>query len=376
MSATETTPHSARVFEVNKQHLQTTRVIDLDMSAPMGLNDVLLQVDKFALTANNISYGITGDTLGYWRFFPSDEPQQWGRLPVMGYAEVVKSKNDQILVGERVWGFMPMATYFGIVAGNVTQNTFSDVSPSREGLAPLYSTFDRVSVNPFYQKQNEDYDILLRGLFTTSWLVNDFMQDNDYFNAEQYLITSASSKTSIALAFCIKQTAKRPAIAVTAKANMAFVMSLGCYDKVISYEQISELNPLTPTVLVDMAGNKTTIAMIHQHFGEQLGYSCRIGATHHHNLDLNDKSSLLPGPTPSFFFAPSQLSKRFQDWGSAITMKHINMALLSYIAFCKGNIAINYINGIEKINDVYQKVLTGHTDASLGIVVIPFSDNK
>ncbi|HBF46414.1 MAG TPA: hypothetical protein DDW91_08030, partial [Shewanella frigidimarina] len=46
-----------------------------------------------------------------------------------------------------------------------------------------------------FTNADEDYDILLRGLFTTSWLVDDFMFDNQYFDATQYLVTSASSKT-------------------------------------------------------------------------------------------------------------------------------------------------------------------------------------
>jgi hypothetical protein len=41
--------------------------------------DVLLDVERFALTANNITYGVYGDRLGYWRFFPEDDT--WGRIP-------------------------------------------------------------------------------------------------------------------------------------------------------------------------------------------------------------------------------------------------------------------------------------------------------
>ncbi|MGI2169963.1 DUF2855 family protein [Shewanella sp. MF05960] len=373
MTATQFTPNRAAVFEVSKNDLQTTRVIDVDITTPMAHNEVLLRVDKFALTANNISYGIAGDALGYWRFFPSNEPQHWGRLPVMGYAEVIKSKNDQILVGERVWGFMPMATHLIILAGHVSQYGFSDVNPCREGLSPVYNHFDRVGANPFYREQNEDYDILLRGLLTTSWLVDDFMFDNQYFAAKQYLITSASSKTSIALAYCIKQRGERPAIGITSQANKAFVESLGCYDKVISYQQITELDPTVASILVDMAGGKTTLAAIHHHFSSQLTYSCRIGATHHNDIDISQAGAEtnLPGATPTFFFAPTQLKKRSKDWGTTETMKQMSLALLGYIDFCKGNISTHHIHDLKQVNDVYQTVLAGTADASVGIVVNP-----
>jgi hypothetical protein len=367
------TPQSqALVFEVAKNTLHTTRVVALNIEPPLAENEVLLRVDKFALTANNISYGITGEALGYWRFFPSDNDlHQWGRLPVMGYADVVSSNSEHIKVGERVWGFMPMATHLKIVAANISKAGFSDISPCREGLSPVYCRFDRVSENPFYQQKNEDYDILLRGLFTTSWLVDDFMFDNQYFSAQQYLITSASSKTSIALAFRIKQRGERPAIGITSSTNRHFVESLDCYDKVISYEEITTLDPNVSSILVDMAGGKATLSSIHHHFVQQLCYSCRIGATQHDDMDVNDSMSAnnLPGATPTFFFAPTQLKKRSLDWGAGETMKQLSMSLLSYIEFCRSSITIAHTLDIEQLNAVYQKVLAGTADASVGQII-------
>jgi len=374
MTTSQTLPNQALVFEVAKNELSNTRVVALNIEQPLAENEVLLRIDKFALTANNISYGITGETLGYWRFFPSEnDPQQtqWGRLPVMGFADVVSSNNEDIKVGERVWGFMPMATHLTITAGNLSKAGFSDVSPCREGLSPVYSRFDRVSENPFYQQKNEDYDILLRGLFTTAWLVDDFMFDNDYFESQQYLITSASSKTSIALAFTIKQRGERPAIGITSTANRHFVESLGCYDQVISYEEITTLDPKTRSILVDMAGGKTTLSSIHHHFAQQLCYSCRIGATQHGDIDVNDTMSInnLPGATPTFFFAPTQLKKRSLDWGAGETMKQISLSLLNYIEFCRSSITIAHTHNIHHLDDIYQQVLAGTADASEGQII-------
>ncbi|PKH28897.1 DUF2855 family protein [Shewanella sp. ALD9] len=377
------------VFEVAKNDLSQTRVAELNIEQPLADNEVLLKVNKFALTANNISYGITGDALGYWQFFPvnnvpSDtasnsitsttntaQQTQWGRLPVMGFADVVSSNNKDINVGERVWGFMPMATHFKIIAGKVNPSGFSDINPCREGLSPVYARFDRVSTNPFYQLNNEDYDILLRGLFTTSWLVDDFMFDNNYFDATQYLITSASSKTSIALAFAIKQRGQRSTVGITSMANLSFVESLGCYDHVISYNDITTLDANVASILVDMAGGKNTLAAIHHHFTQQLRYSCRIGATHHGDIDLTDTQSdgLLPGAPPTFFFAPTQLKKRSLEWGVGETMKQMNQSLLRYIDFCRSIITISHTHDLHHVNDIYQQVLAGTADASVGQII-------
>ena len=81
--------------------------------------------------------------------------------------------------GERVWGFFPLSTHLKIRAGKVSASGFCDVSPHREGLAPVYAQFDRASANPFYDVAREDQDSLLRGLFLTSWLVEDFLQVNE-----------------------------------------------------------------------------------------------------------------------------------------------------------------------------------------------------
>ncbi|WP_351011714.1 DUF2855 family protein [Shewanella sp. S1-58-MNA-CIBAN-0166] len=377
------------VFEVAKNDLSQTRVVELNIEQPLADNEVLLKVSKFALTANNISYGITGDALGYWQFFPvnnvpSDtasnsitsttntaQQTQWGRLPVMGFADVVSSNNKDINVGERVWGFMPMATHLKIIAGKVNPSGFSDINPCREGLSPVYARFDRVSTNPFYQLKNEDYDILLRGLFTTSWLVDDFMFDNNYFDATQYLITSASSKTSIALAFAIKQRGQRSTVGITSMANLSFVESLGCYDHVISYNDITTLDANVASILVDMAGGKKTLAAIHHHFTQQLRYSCRIGATHHGDIDITDtqSDSLLPGAPPTFFFAPTQLKKRSLEWGVGETMKQMNQSLLHYIDFCRSIITISHTHDLHHVNDIYQQVLAGTADASVGQII-------
>ena len=41
---------------------------------PLAQGQVRLRVERFALTANTVTYATTGDTLGYWDFFPTGEP--------------------------------------------------------------------------------------------------------------------------------------------------------------------------------------------------------------------------------------------------------------------------------------------------------------
>jgi len=371
--------NAPQVFEVSKAYLGKTRLTLIDTEQVLANNEVLLKVDKFALTANNISYGVAGDTLGYWRFFPTQfdennkavDSSTWGRLPVMGYADVIASNCNEVAIGERVWGFFPMASHVKVLAGKIHLSGFSDISEYREGLAPLYAAFERVSHNPFYNVSNEDFDILLRGLFTTSWLVDDFMYDNNYFNAQQYLITSASSKTSIALAFAIQARGEKPAIGITSSNNKAFVESLGCYDNVVSYDDIKTLDSSIISILVDMAGSQTVLETIHHHFSAQLAYSCRIGMTHHEDKVsiINKDKSPLPGAKPIFFFAPTQFKKRTSDWGAKQVMTYIGSGLLEYISFCRSFMSIAHTQKSEELDGIYQQVLAGTADASVGQIV-------
>ncbi|MGB6137405.1 MAG: DUF2855 family protein, partial [Shewanella sp.] len=160
---------------------------------------------------------------------------------------------------------------------------------------------------------------------------------------------------------------------ITSEANIAFVERLNCYDKVISYQRIQDLANNVSSILVDMAGGKTTLAAIHHHFADKLKYSCRIGATQHHDIELNQtaQSTELPGATPTFFFAPTQLKKRTLDWGAGETMKQMSLALLQYIAFCKSVISIKHTHQLDNLNDVYQSVLAGSAEASIGQIILP-----
>jgi hypothetical protein len=57
-------------------------------------------IDKFALTSNNVTYGLTGDAIGYWGYFPAE--QQWGKIPVWACGNVIESHSDDIKMGERL----------------------------------------------------------------------------------------------------------------------------------------------------------------------------------------------------------------------------------------------------------------------------------
>jgi NADPH:quinone reductase-like Zn-dependent oxidoreductase len=330
----------------------------------IGDGQVLFRVDRFAFTANNISYALAGDMLGYWRFFPA--PEGWGRLPTMGFGDVIASSHPQVCVGTRCFGFYPMSRYLRIEPSAARPSGIIDGAPHREGLAPAYSQYSPTGGDALYQPEHEDALMLMRGLFLTSFLADDFIADEG-FGEQRVLISSASSKTSIALGHLVSTSGRARAVGLTSERHLEFVRKLGCYDQVVSYDQVPSLDAATPSVYVDMAGNAALRRSVHEHFGVQLKHSCSIGATHWDQRGGGDEG--LPGPKPEFFFAPGQIQKRGADWGPAELQRRLARAWSGFRRFSEGWLQVQRGTGREAVERVYADTLSGRTEPQHGHVL-------
>ena len=326
----------------------------------LAAGEVRLTLDRFALTSNNISYALSGDFLDYWGFFPAEDG--WGRLPAMGYGIVSESANPDIAVGGRYFGFFPVGNEH-IVLAQLSRNGFIDAGIHREKHAMAYRAFDKVSDT---EGENDNAMLIFRGLFMTSFLAEDFLREQNFFDAKQVLITSASSKTSIALAHCLRAKSTMRVVGLTSDANIDFVNGVGEYHDVATYSEISALDTDVSTVLMDMAGNPEIVAGLHTHFGESLKYSCSIGATHwnqtSHRVDI-------PGPKPQFFFAPSQLSKRSKEWGREELNNRLETALNTFIEGSKQWLRIEHLHGTDSVSDTYSQLVAGEMSPEIGNIL-------
>lgn len=355
-----------RVLEVLKSDLTQLRSVEETLPEALGPGQVLLAVDHFALTSNNITYCHVGDQLGYWRFFPAAD-SAWGRVPAMGYANVIASAHEEVRIGERVWGFFPMGSHLLIEAGRVGDHGFSDLSQHREGLAPVYAQFQRAANNPIHVPEREAQDCLLRGLFLTSWLCEDAIAEREEFPRGDCLITSASSKTSIALAFALRQRGQHRRIALTSARNRAFCESLGCYDEVIGYDATDALPATGDAVLIDMAGNAAVNAAIHRHYGDRLVADYRVGITHHDAAPATEAD--LPGPKAEMFFAPHQAQQRSREWGAAVLEARIARDFAAFREFADGWLKIEKVRGEAAARDAFLALLAGSVSPEVGYSV-------
>lgn len=348
----------SKSFEVGRKDLRTTRLHAETLACPEG--GVLCRIERFALTANNITYGVFGDAMAYWKFFPA--PEGWGRIPVWGFAEVVESKHDAIKAGERLYGYWPMATHVVLQPDKVTDTQFMDGTPYRRPLPTPYQVYMRLARDPLHDPRHEDHRAILHPLFFTSWLIEDFLADNDLFGAQQVVLASASSKTALGVAFLARQHGTRT-IGLTSPGNKAFCEQVGYYDRVVTYDQVAALPADVPTVFVDMAGDGKLLHAVHHHFGDQLKHSCIVGATHWENRATQHQ---LPGAKPQFFFAPTQVGKRSKDWGYDGLVQRLGAGWMAFLPSVKAWLEVRTGRGPEAVAAVYREVLEGRQPPKLG----------
>ncbi len=176
-------------------------------TAALPADALLIKIDRFAFTANNITYAILGDQLKYWQLFPA--PENFGSIPVWGFGEVIASKHPSVVIGERLFGYFPMATHLVIEAAHVSKRALRDAAGHRQEVAPVYNAYARVSGDPAFAGRQGDYQALLRPLFMLSFLVDDFLAENEFYGARSVMLSSASSKTAFGLAHLL-HTLRKP----------------------------------------------------------------------------------------------------------------------------------------------------------------------
>ena len=311
-------------FVVDKHDLTRVQTIP---SPPLEVRqgDILIQIIKFAFTANNVSYAATGESLGYWKFFPISQEQDKGRIPVWGVGVIVASRCTGLSGLRRVYGYFPMSQYVVMHPVQLTNADFVDGMPYRRNLPAVYNQYLLCDEDPFYSPRTEEAMMVLRPLYFTSWLLLDFFCHSSsqvkgvpFYGADTIILSSASSKTSIGLAFLLyrykqdNDNVNIRIVGLTSSRNVPMVESLQIYDDIIVYDQLeSQLQSTNPSCFVDMAGNTQVTTRLHQHLGDNMRYSCLVGAAH---VGQGGKpTQQLPGARPKFFFAPSWTAQRIQE---------------------------------------------------------------
>ncbi|MGH1366418.1 MAG: DUF2855 family protein [Calditrichia bacterium] len=354
---------------INRLNINETRFSDqaIDPSA-IPENTVLLSVDRVSLTANNITYAVLGERMKYWHFFPTEDG--WGKLPVWGFANVIASTVEGIDVGERFYGFYPLARQLLVEPARMNPFGFRDGASHRAELPPIYNHYARCNVDPIYSRETENLQALLRPLFTTSFLLDDFMAESDFQGAFAVLISSASSKTSLSLAFLLKQKRNErrdyKIVGLTSPRNIEFTNNTGLYDRVVEYDAVKSLDSSHKVAFADMAGNADLTETLHTHFRENMLQSCQIGLAHWQDFGVPRD---LPGAAPKWFFAPDQAVKRTKEWGAEDFQQRLAKSWHAFIKIAGDWLQVEYHSDNESVQNIYLQTLAGKASPTKGHII-------
>jgi hypothetical protein len=360
-------------MQITEVHVRKGKLADAEMVAreapALDEGMVRLAIESFSVTANNITYAVVGDGFRYWDFFPA--PDGFGIVPMWGHARVIESNHPEIAVGERVYGYLPMASHLDVLPGKIGASGFADLAEHRQPMSPIYNQYARLAADPEHDPAREGERMIFGPLFRTGFLIEYFMRAQNWFGASQLIITSASSKTALGLASVTRSNSPQiKRIGLTSPSNVSFVEATGLYDEVIAYDAIASIAG-QQSVSVDFAGNAGLLGQLHKHLGESLNYSCLVGATHIEARSTFGGGAALPGPKPVLFFAPDHAVALFKELGTEEATRQIGAAWREFLGVAQGTIAITRLSGLEEARRMFLEMVTGKIDPAQGIVIEP-----
>lgn len=350
---------------VRRDDLGATDVRSLALPSGGG---VVVEVERFALTANNVTYAVMGEALRYWDFFPTDAAG-WGVVPAWGVGRVVASDHAGIATGERWYGFVPMATHLVVQPGEVTTGEVVDDSPQREGLAGAYQRYARLQDDPLHDPSTLDLELLYRPLFTTAFLLAEVVAGR---TADQphdvVVITSASSKTGTALAHLL-DARDVVVVGVTSADHVAHVTATGLHDRVLAYDGLDGLDDLAGrAVVVDLAGRADVVATVHDQLPGGLASHLVVGVTHH-DAGGGRQAPAAGAPEPETFFAPTHAADLARQWGPAKMRARLAAAWRPFVAEVAQELTIVELGGLEAAGEAWSRLVDGEVEPAVGLVV-------
>ena len=363
-------------FQTHKSDFYKHRLVDIEAKS-LADGEVRARIDRFAFTANNITYAVAGELISYWKFFCAtsdknaqngdEQTEQWGIIPVWGFADIVESKCNELPEGERLFGYFLPSQELIMRPSKVSPTAFIENSDHRTQLPITYNLYRRVLAEANYSRDHDNQRILLHVLHLTAFCLQDKLQSNDWYGAEQVLILSASSKTSSGLAYGLSATKDAPqTIGLTSQNNFDLVRSMDAYQKVYTYNELESVDDSRPTIIIDMSGNTQLMRQLHEHLGDNMRFTYNVGLTHWQQARTNEG---LMEKRSEQFFAPSHIQQRIKKLGHQ-QWEERSLAYVRHSIRKTGEwLKIKELNGLEGLKLVYEDVCAGRNKANEGIII-------
>jgi hypothetical protein len=339
--------------------MTTLAVNKVELAATMALPDppepnegqARFVVEQFALTANNVTYAVHGEDFAYWNFFPA--PEGLGIVPVWGFGRAEASQAEGVTVGDRHFGYWPMAAQAVLTPVAATRSAFTDGVAHRAGLPPFYNRYNAATTD----WGDEALQCLFRPLYATSFLIDALVSASP---VDTLLLSSASSKTSLGVAQAAK--GRQRVVGLTSPANRSFCEATGYYDDVLTYGDVAAV-PGNAIAFIDMAGNGALRLDVHTLLGDRLRESHIVGDTHWQA----GNAGALPGPAAALFFAPTVAQARVAEWGPAGFDARLSAAWRRFSGTLDW-LKIERVVGRHQAADAWADLVRGRIDPAVGLI--------
>ena len=348
-------------FLVRRDDLRAWKVADDGADAPLEPGEVRLRVERFGLTANNVTYGLLGDRLGYWQFFAA--PEGWGRIPVWGFGEVGASEVDGIGAGERFYGYFPMSS-----AVTLRAEPTPDGFVERSGRAPRSRRSTTATWRPTpengLEPAHDDANAVMRPLYLTGCLIADRLEQAEWAGAAMVVLASASSKTAFSTAFEIAARERaRELVGLTSASNRAFTEASAA-TTASSRTRRSLRSADGDIVFVDMAGSQDVRRAVHEHAAVRTSWI--VGATHWESASFG--ADPLPGAQPEVFSAPAYIERRAHELGPSEFNQRVGRAWAGFAGRVSELLEIEAATGADALGRTYDALVAGTADPRKGYV--------
>ncbi|KAF7317060.1 hypothetical protein HMN09_00440600 [Mycena chlorophos] len=280
---------------------------------PLPDNHVVIRVERFGWSANNVTYEALGEQ-AHFRYFDfhsapqsaKTSPETHGLVPVWGFGTIVASSHPKIAIGERIYGYLAPCRYLlcPVSPSDVNRHAFYVPRPHLPAGIALHPVASVISLYPDRRPYNqiircandpeytptplgEALTMLYRPLFFTAYWLTDWLHTQNFHGATAVLISSASAKTAFCAAYLIRKRRARGEantelriVGLTSKRNIAFTRGLGLYDEVVEYDELeSKLSTSHKWLYVDVAGNDPLNARLFKHLNSKIVSAVALGMT-------------------------------------------------------------------------------------------------
>jgi len=262
--------------------------------AELEQGQVLLKVEKFAFSQMALGYlmkGFTRTFSAYHNFYQYPE-EGFYRSACWGYCTVVESMHPKVAVGTRLYGLVPPARYqVQVVGGTIPASRSGD--PAKVELAMTDVPFNLrrfqemdVVCAPSDTKAEEEVDgeaalleewrLVLKEIYTMAFYMDEnLLVDTGMINS--VIISCASSKTALALAYCLRMRDMRYVVGLTSPEHLDFVKSTDLYHEVFTYDSVDDLPNSRTIVYMDFKCDGELRQKITLRMGTNLMYNMVLG---------------------------------------------------------------------------------------------------